>query len=348
MVVAEYDNYFNDLAFKDSVLTLTHYRGYGSKIYFVNRMVEIRDSILALMEMHQNCDCQLAGESVLFNKSLFDAYLNMITILYSLEESQAVDEGYWFNSLRVVNQYKTYKYLHNPEMIKYVTKKGNKQETSENIKEAFNVTWNPNYLMYIFFSNESKFGSEYLFKLRNRIFYSINNVYKRIDNHKISSNIILLKKSFEEELEGFDLDVPDFQKKNDGVNLDQNNIENKQLHDKNIESKDSLTNEDADTQKEETENKPDYFRNRVMKNALLRLHLDFDLFFDFVNRRLKCNMTNNAEVVGVLHDILKITSKLKEIPGIDLKFAFYPIFENLANLTDTKNLKLSSKVSECI
>ena len=56
MVVSDFDNNFSDLALKDSVLTLTHFRGYAGKMHFVNRMMEIRDSVLALMEMHQNSD----------------------------------------------------------------------------------------------------------------------------------------------------------------------------------------------------------------------------------------------------------------------------------------------------
>ena len=347
MVVSDFDKNFNDFAFKDSVLTLTHFRGYAAKIYFINKMVEIRDSILVLMDMHQNSDWSFAGSNVLFNKSLFDSYLNMITILHSLEESHSFDDGNWFNSLKTMNYYRLYKYLYHPELIKYILKKSEiTEEVEKDYKEIPSVVWNKEYIMYIFFQNELKFKNEYLIRLRNRIFYSIENLYRRVDLQKASLKIDKLKKSFEDELENFDMDISDF-------NTNENSENNKSID--SIDTKKNLVSKAIDIEtesssrnkfdsKSELEMKSRHFKDRNLRKTLLRAHIDIDIFFDLVNRKLSCHMINNSEVINALSDVLKLLAKLEEFPGMDIKFAYYPIYDKFKILSDVKNFKISGKV----
>lgn len=95
MAVREFEAIYPDIFVKNYTLHLVGFKTYQEKAYVTDRLIEIKDNILNLMEMHHNdsltnqLDPIYEGENIyqtITNEPLFDAYMQMIMLIYSTQE----------------------------------------------------------------------------------------------------------------------------------------------------------------------------------------------------------------------------------------------------------------------
>lgn len=154
---------------------------YG-QLRLTHRLIEMRDTIVTLMEMHHFTSYQnLLNHSdvnkhrfrdtnlymTIENETLFDCYLEMIQQMYAIDEARSISASDNFDMSRSKFLFCLYKYLYDPVLMNYVEYM-DKQEDKSNLK------WDPEFIKYVFVQVDDKLCNKYLFNLRNQIFMIID------------------------------------------------------------------------------------------------------------------------------------------------------------------------------
>jgi len=105
----------------------------NKEIYIVDKLIQQRDSLLTLMEIHHNGNVSnLINKTktnniyqTLINKKLFKAYCELITTHYTLAELNHTGTFDWKDTDASFNSYKIYKYLFNPVIMEFIISSSN-------------------------------------------------------------------------------------------------------------------------------------------------------------------------------------------------------------------------------
>jgi len=134
-------------------------------IDLIHKCIEIRDTILKLMEMHfwtsndNILDLNSQDPNIyntIENKDLFDAYLEMITVIFSIEEIREKTHASYSETDNVispikeaVNRFRTYRFLYDPMLLNYIN--NHTHQLSKEFHRFFMQPkgWNSNYIKFI-------------------------------------------------------------------------------------------------------------------------------------------------------------------------------------------------------
>mmetsp|Transcript_26412 Transcript_26412/g.30534 ORF Transcript_26412/g.30534 Transcript_26412/m.30534 type:complete len:317 (+) Transcript_26412:1495-2445(+) len=304
-IISGFNSGFCHTAVKNLILSLIYKGGYPNNIYVISRIIEMRDSILMLMEMYSNPENKVSGSDLIFNKELVSAYFDLVSIMFVHEEAHPPNESMWFSSMKVNNDFKLYKYLYNNRILKHAFE-SSKQDVEQGYSKG---NWNSQFVKYMFFTNESRFSHEHVVKLRNKIFVAINNMYKCLESQDDSHKLLELKQAFEAEIEKLDLDDDIFSDSKQEVDEEPlaGELEEEAFQE---ESK-------PQAKPKSKAGKSEYTANRKLKDALVHLHTNLDLLFDIANTTLNCNLASKAKIMSAVDNIIDVTATLNEIPGLD-------------------------------
>ena len=209
MTVKDFNGLFTELFIKDCGYSLLNLHKLKSKYYITDRLVEIRDAIVDLMDMHHNTsnvnllNSKYEGDNLyqsIENPELVDAYLEMISSIFAIDEVRKKKNHNAFNAYAALNDYKIYKFLYDPVVMKHILDgsqiEGGKTSRFHDSPKG----WNSDYCKYIFTEIDRRFHEEHLISLRNNIFMSITNLYNNFDLNMEEKKAAKIKQAFEKEI----------------------------------------------------------------------------------------------------------------------------------------------------
>ena len=85
-------------------------------------LIELRDSILGLMDMHRRADSTSQNPIYLsaYNPHLIDAYLEMISVVFAVDEVRANPDTFFPIMRNAISDFNMHKFLFDPIVLKHI------------------------------------------------------------------------------------------------------------------------------------------------------------------------------------------------------------------------------------
>ena len=307
-----------------------------------DRLIEIRDTILALMEMHHCPDiaCLLNTHqnpenpfNTLANPILFRSYLEFVSTYFAIDAIRIKGDDKFFDSQNEINIFQIYRYLYDPKVVNYVLFDTGELEY-ESIFHSTKKGWSRDYVKYILSEIDKEISQRVIFKIRNSLFLKVSRLFKMLNlNNKVQSEV-QMSEAFQTEIEMLDKDLEDLE----GLLSDDSDQEQTMI----IEN----TNEEYDPSKdtfEGTEHK------LFIKGNYKSIQNDLDHLLDLVNIQINSPYTNGITGLCILKDVLEVLSKVDEVQDLDYKLLMssnstYQKFESICFNLDKLKLNNSEAV----
>lgn len=129
MGVRDFNSNFTELFIKDCGYSLLSMHKHKSKFHITDKLIETRDSIVNLMEIHHNTsnanllNSEYRGDNLyktISNPELLDAYLEMISTIFAIDEVRKKRSQNQFSAFAAINDYRIYKFMYDPIVMQHI------------------------------------------------------------------------------------------------------------------------------------------------------------------------------------------------------------------------------------
>jgi hypothetical protein len=310
--VEEYSSFFTEYMIRD-IITLLCKQRIEYKIKIVDRLIEIRDTILSLMELHHCPDVQSLTREIdvenpfesLTNEHLFNSYLQMISSFYAIDEIRMKQRDGVVDLKPALNTTRMYKYLYDSVVMNHVI---NYKHTGEPLSDIFENPegWDKDYVKSIFICIDKMLSERHPLQMRNNIF--------QLSFHLINS--LEFHDDFEQK--------QDFDKQFDGI------AEDTKIDDNNIDPDFEASSDEGDSDEEHLNRVSSFDLEIDYSMKSFDQEVNFVTYFnelsdvlsalvDLTFIKLYCPFSNPDSIVYILKETLEVLSNIEEIEDLDYK-----------------------------